>query len=74
MRKITRENRRDEPTHFIPHVLISQSGRGSLAEQDYLPLPPLSQLQTLVVDLVRQFASGGKYHCTGSGAEIVLPS
>ena len=64
---------RDKRTHFIPHILISQGRRSGLAEQDYPPLPSLSQLEALVMDLMRQFTSRREYEGTGAGTEILLP-
>lgn len=73
MRKITHEKVSDELTHFIPHVLIGQSGCSGLAEQDYPPLSSLSQLQALVVDLMSQFTSGCEYNGTDTRTETFLP-
>ena len=45
-----------EPTDFVSYVLVIECGSCSFAEQHYSPFPTLRELQTLIVDLVSEFA------------------
>ena len=60
----------DRHTNFVADAFIREGAGRRLAEEYDPPFPALGELETLVMDLMRQLTRWGEYESADTGAQV----
>ena len=57
-------------TDLVCHIFVRKSARRCLAEKDRPPFSTFRELETLVMDLMRQLTRWGEYESADTGSQV----